>query len=272
MMRSKAHRKAGFTLMEMLIVVAIIAVLVAIAVPVFINQMDKAKAAVDMQNVRSAKSVATAQYMMSTPQKAMTYYFDAASGNVTSDTTAAASIKGYGKSAAEVEGAEGIPNKNGKANILMVTVAADGSCTAGWSGMGAVDSFLKKAVDTETSYGNKYHSESELISSVGSLPPIFTSDLFGDKKLYSGKNTLYWRPKTITVNGEKKVFLYAAGSASGNANWKGYALYYNGTVYRSTNINNYNKRIDENNVNFNSNAVGSDLEAYLLNNKWEKAQ
>ena len=39
----KKNNNKGFTLMEMLIVVAIIAVLVAIAIPVFTNQLEKAR-------------------------------------------------------------------------------------------------------------------------------------------------------------------------------------------------------------------------------------
>lgn len=50
----KKMNNKGFTLMEMLIVVAIIAVLVAIAIPVFTNQLEKAREATDMANIRSA--------------------------------------------------------------------------------------------------------------------------------------------------------------------------------------------------------------------------
>ena len=47
------NNKKGFTLAELLIVVAIIAVLVAIAIPVFNTQLEKAKIATDKANVRS---------------------------------------------------------------------------------------------------------------------------------------------------------------------------------------------------------------------------
>ena len=43
----------GFTLMEMLIVVAIIAVLVAIAIPTFTSSLNKAKGATDAANIRA---------------------------------------------------------------------------------------------------------------------------------------------------------------------------------------------------------------------------
>ena len=50
----KLKNSKGFTLMEMLIVVAIIAVLVAIAIPTFTNQLEKAREATDLANLRSA--------------------------------------------------------------------------------------------------------------------------------------------------------------------------------------------------------------------------
>ena len=43
----------GFTLAELLIVVAIIAVLVAIAIPIFTSQLEKSREAVDEANARS---------------------------------------------------------------------------------------------------------------------------------------------------------------------------------------------------------------------------
>lgn len=46
--------KKGFTLAELLIVVAIIAVLVAISIPIFTSQLEKSREAVDLANVRSA--------------------------------------------------------------------------------------------------------------------------------------------------------------------------------------------------------------------------
>ncbi len=59
----KKHRKyKGFTLAELLIVVAIIAVLVAIAIPIFTGQLEKARRAVDIQNARLIQSAITNAY------------------------------------------------------------------------------------------------------------------------------------------------------------------------------------------------------------------
>ena len=52
----KYRSKNGFTLAELLIVVAIIAVLVAVSIPIFNGQLEKARRAVDMQNARIIKS------------------------------------------------------------------------------------------------------------------------------------------------------------------------------------------------------------------------
>lgn len=44
----------GFTLAELLVVVAIIAVLVAISIPIFTTQLEKAREATDAANIRAA--------------------------------------------------------------------------------------------------------------------------------------------------------------------------------------------------------------------------
>lgn len=49
----KQTNRKGFTLAELLIVVAIIAVLVAIAIPVFTTQLHNARVAADVANVRA---------------------------------------------------------------------------------------------------------------------------------------------------------------------------------------------------------------------------
>ena len=53
----------GFTLAELLIVVAIIAVLVAIAIPVFTTQLERSKEATDLSNIRAAYAECVADYL-----------------------------------------------------------------------------------------------------------------------------------------------------------------------------------------------------------------
>lgn len=50
----KKLNKKGFTLAELLVVVAIIGVLVAISIPIFTSQLEKAREATDLANIRSA--------------------------------------------------------------------------------------------------------------------------------------------------------------------------------------------------------------------------
>ena len=70
----KYRSKKGFTLAELLIVVAIIAVLVAVSIPIFNGQLEKARRAVDMQNARIIKSALTNAYnegRMDIPKKSV---------------------------------------------------------------------------------------------------------------------------------------------------------------------------------------------------------
>ena len=66
-MKSGVNRK-GFTLAELLIIVAIIAILVAVAIPVFRGAFDKAKRAVEDADVRAVKAVAVTE-LLSNPGK-----------------------------------------------------------------------------------------------------------------------------------------------------------------------------------------------------------
>jgi len=88
----KLMNKKGFTLMEMLIVVAIIAILVAVSVPTFTANLDEAKKATDDANMRAAKSAAVIYVIDNDVTANATLYYDAANGKVV--TTAPA---GYGQ-------------------------------------------------------------------------------------------------------------------------------------------------------------------------------
>ncbi|MBR3570780.1 MAG: prepilin-type N-terminal cleavage/methylation domain-containing protein, partial [Oscillibacter sp.] len=48
------NNKTGFTLAELLIVVAIIAILVAIGIPAFSTAMERSRETVDLSNIRGA--------------------------------------------------------------------------------------------------------------------------------------------------------------------------------------------------------------------------
>ena len=58
--------------MEMLIVIAIIAVLIAIAIPVFASQLEKSREAADLANVRSAYAQVSAEVLLGDPEVTVT--------------------------------------------------------------------------------------------------------------------------------------------------------------------------------------------------------
>lgn len=62
-MKKMMKNRKGFTLMEMLIVVAIIAILVIIAIPTFNSALAKSRAATDVANIRSGYAAALVEAM-----------------------------------------------------------------------------------------------------------------------------------------------------------------------------------------------------------------
>lgn len=81
--------KKGFTLAELLVVVAIIGILVAISVPLFTAQLGKARKATNEANLRAAKVAAVADYMTNDKgaKVEIKYSYDIAAGTVTKTET-----------------------------------------------------------------------------------------------------------------------------------------------------------------------------------------
>ena len=96
----KKNNKKGFTLAELLIVVAIIAVLTAIAIPIFTVQLEKSREETDIANMRSTKAGAVALLLSgykldgtTKMESGYSVYFDAGSGELMES----APTHGYGK-------------------------------------------------------------------------------------------------------------------------------------------------------------------------------
>ena len=89
----KLRKNEGFTLAELLIVVAIIAVLVAVSIPIFTSQLEKSRENTDIANFRAAKAAAVTKILDATATSG-TYKYDAQAGILVEDST---NINGYGK-------------------------------------------------------------------------------------------------------------------------------------------------------------------------------
>ena len=101
----KRKQNKGFTLAELLIVVAIIAVLVAISIPIFTSQLRKARVAVNQANVRAGEAAAYAAYLEDPYYDIIAY--DIRSGKVaksksTNNIAKELNIKAYGPDANKV--------------------------------------------------------------------------------------------------------------------------------------------------------------------------
>ena len=98
-LQAKLKSRKGFTLIEMLIVVAIIAILVAVSIPLVTGSLNKARVATDQANERAARAAALVEYMTGENFSAETggedeYYYDAENGTAKDAVTG---IKAYGQ-------------------------------------------------------------------------------------------------------------------------------------------------------------------------------
>ncbi|MBE5859350.1 MAG: type II secretion system protein [Butyrivibrio sp.] len=127
-MLKRLNSKKGFTLAELLIVVAIIAVLVAVSIPVFTNQLEKAREATDAANIRNAISEVTVQYLSADEPVAAGY---------TSAVTLTQKTEGWATSptfndskGAPIPGTPGTPKAGGTATV---TISKDGALSVTFS-------------------------------------------------------------------------------------------------------------------------------------------
>lgn len=135
----KLTNKKGFTLAELLVVVAIIAVLVAVSIPIFTSKLEKAREATDIANMRAAKAAAVTEYLNDTV--AVTKYYDAKNGTL---VDAKDNITGYGKGTTANAGTYFVgesssttsksydPAESYADKVIKVSVTAEGIVTFAW--------------------------------------------------------------------------------------------------------------------------------------------
>ena len=113
-MKQKLKNKKGFTLVELLVVVAIVAILVAISIPMVTGALKEARTATDDANKRAAEGAAMIEYLLKDGGESTKFYtYNADTGTVADVTTtnslvedvalstAATGITGYNKSGAK---------------------------------------------------------------------------------------------------------------------------------------------------------------------------
>lgn len=257
---SKRH-KNGFTLAELLIVIAIIAVLTAIAIIVFVNQHEKAKQAVDLTNMRQAYSAALLEWMTSSDVGTDTvYYFNGA--GVTKQNYG---INGYGKSTHDAREfsdtlpceATGIPNRNNHPGYIIVKVFNDGTIYLIWNGAYAGLNITNSSEYQNLSQQEKLERD---IILVNSLQDEFRNMTYGQLKdlLINPNGTL----KTGIVKGNLDGYLCITLSYS--------TIDSAGSVVTGNNKTNiYFKDIFDN-VGFDTTL--EDSETYVINSVQEKTQ
>ena len=140
MLKRMRKNKKGFTLAELLIVVAIIGVLVAVSIPIFTSQLEKAREATDLANIRAAKAAAVAAYLDeetigdkqlgSTQTEPVTLKYDANNGKLVDPST---DVTKYGKGTTTVGSASndqlGYKPDKAAADVFTVAIAQDGTVT-----------------------------------------------------------------------------------------------------------------------------------------------
>lgn len=93
--RTRNRASGGFTLVEMLVVVAIIAVLVVVSIPLVSASLEDAREAADAANERAAKAAAVATYLLA-GKSGNTMYAYTGDGTVVEVTSDAALLSLYG--------------------------------------------------------------------------------------------------------------------------------------------------------------------------------
>ena len=120
------NNRTGFTLAELLIVVAIIAVLVAVAIPVFTSQLEKSREATDAANIRSAYAVIQSSALLQDSKETIKKNDNA---NVTFDATGSEGSFVYTATVTMKQTQDDW--QSGKQDIGGIAVAASGTVKGG---------------------------------------------------------------------------------------------------------------------------------------------
>ena len=125
------QNKNGFTLMEMLIVIAIIAVLIAVAIPVFASQLEKTREATDLANVRSAYAQVSTEALLGDSETTVTVNLKQKQADWQSVDPVNIGGIVHSKSQGDTENWKGVAEPNG---TCVVSYKEDYGIILNWSG------------------------------------------------------------------------------------------------------------------------------------------
>lgn len=140
-LKEKLNKNGGFTLVEMLIVVAIIAILIAVSIPLVGSALERAREATDAANERAFKGALVSGYLLSDggmTEDGMTeikasddttkniYVYDAANGKV-EEKTESPTVYGKSKTGA------GSSDVDCEGKVLYGKVTAAGDVVIQWN-------------------------------------------------------------------------------------------------------------------------------------------
>ena len=142
-MTKKMKKQGGFTLVEMLIVVAIIAILIAVSIPLVTTSLEKAREATDAANERSFKAALTVGYLVGDANigtgtdgaatgvevkaDGTVYAYDAAKGRVVASGD---DVTPYGQGES---GSSGKDSEEKKGKVLYGAISKEGNVYITWA-------------------------------------------------------------------------------------------------------------------------------------------